>query len=87
VIAEVVRILRPGGMLILNVDVDGEPTAEEPHAFTADEVRHIVQPLRVERERSIPEPHGHVGTQLVVVAVKEAASDTPSTRLPAWISR
>jgi SAM-dependent methyltransferase len=87
VIAEVVRILRPGGMLILNVDVDGEPTAEEPHAFTAEEVRRLVEPLRVERERSIPEPHGHLGTQLVVVAVKEAASDTPSTRLPAWISR
>jgi hypothetical protein len=60
-------------MLILNVDVDGEPTAEEPHAFRAEDVRRIVRPLRVERERSIPEPHGHVGRQLVVVAMKDAA--------------
>ena len=87
VIAEVVRLLRPGGVLILNVDVDGVATAEEPHAFTADEVRRVVRPLRVERERSIPEPHGHVGRQLVVVATKDAGPDPPSTRLPAWISR
>jgi hypothetical protein len=62
-----------GGMLILNVDVDGEPTAEEPHAFSAEDVRRIVRPLRVERERAIPEPHGHVGRQLVVVAMKDVA--------------
>ena len=43
VTAEVARVLMPGGMLILNVDVDGEPTAEEPHAFSADDVRRIVQ--------------------------------------------
>ena len=73
VLAEVVRVLRPGGTLILNVDVDGEPTAEEPHAFTAAEVRRLVQPLRIERERSIPAPHGHMGRQLVVVATKLAA--------------
>jgi len=72
VTAEVARVLRPGGTLILNVDVDGEPTAEEPHAFSADDVRRIVVPLRVERELSIPEPHGRVGRQLVVVAVKDA---------------
>jgi ubiquinone/menaquinone biosynthesis C-methylase UbiE len=87
VIAEVVRLLRPGGVLILNVDVDGVATAEEPHAFTADEVRRVVRPLRVERERSIPGPHGQVGRQLVVVATKDAGTDPPSTRLPAWISR
>ena len=73
VTAEVARVLRPGGMLILNVDVGGEPTAEEPHAFSADDVRRLVRPLRVERERSIPAPHGHAGGQLVVVAIKDAA--------------
>ena len=72
VMAEVVRILRPGGTLILNVDVDGEPTAAEPHAFSAEDVRRLVRPLRVERERSIPEPHGHMGRQLVLVATKNA---------------
>ena len=32
--SETARVLKPGGMLILNVDIDGEATAEEPHAFT-----------------------------------------------------
>jgi hypothetical protein len=52
--------------------VDGERTAEEPHAFTADQVRALVRPLRVESERAIAEPHGHVGRQLVIVATKDA---------------
>jgi len=86
VLAEVVRVLRPGGLLILNVDVGGEPTAEEPHAFTTDDVRRLVAPLRVQRERSIPDPHGHMGAQLVVVAMKDASTDEPSTTLPRWIS-
>jgi SAM-dependent methyltransferase len=72
VLNEVARVLRPGGTLILNVDIDGEATAEEPHAFTAEAVRRLLGPLQVERERVLPEPHGHVGRQLVVVAVKPA---------------
>ena len=86
-IAEVVRVLRPGGMLILNVDVGGVPTAEEPHAFTEDEVRRLVRPLTIQRERSLPEPHGHAGRQLVIVATKGAEAKAPSTTLPTWISR
>jgi SAM-dependent methyltransferase len=86
VLAEVARILRPGGALILNVDIDGEPTAEEPHAFSADDVHGLLHPLRVRHERSIAEPHGHKGRQLVIVATKEADGETPSTRLLRWIS-
>jgi SAM-dependent methyltransferase len=86
VLAEVVRILRPGGTFILNVDVDGVATAEEPHAFSAGELRRLVHPLSVERERFLPEPHGHAGRQLVLVACKDAATDPPSTTLPRWIS-
>ena len=61
--------------------------SEQWDAHIRDDVRRLVEPLRVERQRSIPEPHGHVGTQLVLVAVKETATETASTRLPAWISR
>ena len=68
VLAEAKRLLRPGGTLILNVDVDGVPTAAEPHAFTVEEIRGLVAPLVVERELVVDEPHGHVGRQLVVVA-------------------
>jgi SAM-dependent methyltransferase len=86
VLSEVVRVLSPGGTLILNVDIEGEPTAEEPHAFSADDVRRLVRPLHLEHERTIDEPHGHKGRQLVIVATKDAEPDAPSTRLPTWIS-
>jgi SAM-dependent methyltransferase len=87
VLSEVVRVLARGGTLILNVDIEGEPTAEEPHAFSAEDVRRLVHPLRIEHERSIDEPHGHKGRQLVIVATKEAGARSPSTTLPRWISR
>jgi SAM-dependent methyltransferase len=86
VMSEVARVLRPDGALILNVDVDSVPTAEEPHAFTTEDIRALVRPLRVERERYLTEPHGHTGRQLVVVATKDAARDAPSNTLPRWIS-
>jgi SAM-dependent methyltransferase len=73
VLDEVARVLRPEGTLILNVDVDGEPTAAEPHAFSAEQVRALVEPLQIERERTLDEPHGHEGRPLVIVAVKPLA--------------
>jgi SAM-dependent methyltransferase len=68
VMGEVKRLLSPGGTLILNVDVDGVPTEAEPHAFTVEEVRRLVAPLAIERERLVEEPHGHAGRQMIVVA-------------------
>lgn len=68
--AEIHRILRPGGTLILNVDVDHPATATEPHSFTTADVRALVAAFEVERERALPEPHGHEGHALVVVARK-----------------
>jgi SAM-dependent methyltransferase len=85
VMSEVVRVLSPGGTLILNVDIEGEPTAEEPHAFSADDVRRLVHALRVEREHVIDEPHGHQGRQLVIVATKETEAGSSSNTLPRWI--
>jgi SAM-dependent methyltransferase len=71
VMAEAKRLLRPGGTLILNVDVEGVPTAAEPHAFSVEDVRRLVAPLRIERERLGDEPHGHEGRQLVIVARRD----------------
>jgi SAM-dependent methyltransferase len=68
VLAETKRILAPRGTLILNVDVEGVPSDTEPHAFTVPDVRRLVAPLRVERERLVAEPHGHAGRQMIVVA-------------------
>ena len=42
VLSETARVLKPGGTLILNVDIDGEATAEEPHAFTVEDVRRLL---------------------------------------------
>jgi hypothetical protein len=66
--AEAKRLLRPGGTLILNVDVEGVPTEAEPHAFEIEDIHRLVDPLTVEHEHLIEEPHGHEGRQLVVVA-------------------
>ena len=68
VLAEVKRLLRPGGTLILNVDIDGVPTAAEPHTFAIEDIHRLVDPLRIESERILEEPHGHEGRQLIVVA-------------------
>jgi hypothetical protein len=68
------------------VDIEGEPTAEEPHAFSAERVRRLFRPLHLEHERTIDEPDGHKGRQLVIVATKDAEAGSPSTTLPRWIS-
>jgi SAM-dependent methyltransferase len=86
VLNETARVLRPGGTLILNVDIEGEATAEEPHAFTVDQVRRLLGLLQIERERVLSEPHGHAGRQLVIVAAKPADGISASSRLPGWTS-
>lgn len=73
-LAEVRRILRPGGTLILNVDVDHAATPTEPHSFTTGDVRALVAGFDVARERELEEPHGHEGHALVVVARRPAGT-------------
>ena len=68
VIAEVRRILRPGGRLILNVDLDHPATATEQHSFGHDDVRALLAGLEIERETVRDGAHGHEGRSLVVVA-------------------
>jgi SAM-dependent methyltransferase len=68
VMGEVKRLLRPGGTLILNVDIEGVATPAEPHTFTIEDIHGLVAPLRIESEYIREEPHGHEGRQLIVVA-------------------
>ena len=68
VMDQVKRLLRPGGTMILNVDIEGVPTAAEPHTFRVEDIQRLVAPLRIESERILDEPHGHQGRQLIVVA-------------------
>jgi len=68
VVAEVHRLLRPGGTFILNVDLDHPATATEPHTFTEERVRQLLAPFEVERETIGERAHGHEGRSMVVVA-------------------
>ncbi|HEY1597205.1 MAG TPA: class I SAM-dependent methyltransferase [Thermoleophilaceae bacterium] len=68
VVAEVRRILRPGGTFILNVDLDHPATPTEPHTFTAKRVHELVSKFEVEREIVHERAHGHEGRSVVVVA-------------------
>jgi SAM-dependent methyltransferase len=67
-IAEARRLLRPGGTLILNFDVEHTPTATEPHALDADEVRSWLGAMAIEHEDVWDYAHGHDGHAVVLVA-------------------
>lgn len=77
VIAEARRLLRPGGTLILNFDVDHTPTPSEPHALDADQVRSWLHPMALVFEDSWTHPHGHDGHAVVLVAT-QALATSPS---------
>jgi SAM-dependent methyltransferase len=68
VLREAQRLLRPGGALILNFDVDHTPTATEPHALSAAAVRTALDGMTVVREQRWEHPHGSDGHAVVLVA-------------------
>jgi SAM-dependent methyltransferase len=68
VVAEARRLLRPGGTLILNFDVEHTPTAAEPHTLDAAEVRSWLAGMTIVREDVWDHPHGHDGHAVVLVA-------------------
>jgi SAM-dependent methyltransferase len=77
-IGEMRRILRPGGVLILSVDVDHPATATEPHSFALGDVRELVRPLEVEREELRDDAHGGGGGRRVVVVARRAPARQPA---------
>jgi SAM-dependent methyltransferase len=68
VLNEAQRLLRPGGTLILNFDVDHAPTATEPHALTSEQVRDALRDLTILHEATPDQPHGGAGQVVVMVA-------------------
>lgn len=62
------RLLRPGGTLILNFDVDHTPTATETHALDAAQVRSWLAPMPITFEDTWTHPHGRDGHAVVLVA-------------------
>ena len=83
VLAEVKRVLRPGGAFILNVDIDHSPTVTEPHRIDLASLRAWLVPLTIEREQLWPHSHGMDGRAVVLVAMKPR----PSVRSNAYLTR
>lgn len=57
-LAEMCRILREGGTLILMFDVGHAPTATEPHSLTVERVRAAITGLQVTRQEITDESFG-----------------------------
>ena len=72
VLAEVQRLLRAGGSLIANFDVDHTPTTTEPHRLTLEAVKDALQAMTIEHEVIGERPHGFDGQAVMLRARKRA---------------
>jgi SAM-dependent methyltransferase len=73
VLAEIQRLLRPGGVLIANFDVDATPTATEPHRLSLAWVRDALgATMTIEHEDAWERSHGVDGHAVVLRARKTA---------------
>lgn len=77
VVSEIVRVLRPGGTLILNVDLDHPASPTEPHEISKSMLHEWISALEIEHEREWD--HGHAGRDqpghaiVIVARLPEAA--------------
>jgi SAM-dependent methyltransferase len=75
VIAEAWRLLRPGGHLILNVDVDHPATPSEPHEIGLPKLRRWLERFEIVRQREWDGGHGGTvedpGHAVVILARKQ----------------
>lgn len=67
-LAEIRRILRPGGLAILLFDVGSAPSVREPHTLGPARVRAGLGDMTVIRERRWDEPFALDGHRMIVVA-------------------
>lgn len=69
VIAEIRRLLKPGGELLLDVDVDHPASATEPHSFSVEQVRELLEgSFEISSERLAATGHGGAGRALFIRA-------------------
>jgi SAM-dependent methyltransferase len=68
VVAEARRLLRVGGVLILNFDVEHAPTDAEPHTLSRDEVRAWLTPMTMVRDIEWDHGHSPEGHAAILVA-------------------
>lgn len=69
-LAEITRLLRPDGTLIVNVDLGHAPTVTEPHTLSRERLLAGLTAFEVVRERTLPGAHGS-GEALVLVAQRQ----------------
>jgi ubiquinone/menaquinone biosynthesis C-methylase UbiE len=72
VLAEVQRLLKPGGTLIANFDVDHTPSTTEPHSLSVAAVKAALSTMAIEHEELWERPHGFDGRAAVLRARKVA---------------
>ena len=72
VLAEIQRLLKPGGELIANFDVGHTPTPTEPHDLRVDAVKDALAAMTVEHEQAWDRAHGFDGHAVVLRARKAA---------------
>jgi SAM-dependent methyltransferase len=70
VLAEIQRLLRPGGSLIANFDVEHTPTPTEPHTLRLGAVKAALTSMSIEHERVWDHAHGFDGHAVVLRARK-----------------
>jgi len=70
-LAEARRILRPDGNLIALFDVGHVPSPTQPNALTMERVKAALPGMRIVREHSWPEPFGHDGHRVLLVATPD----------------
>jgi SAM-dependent methyltransferase len=68
VVAEARRMLRPGGVAILNFDVKHAPTDAEPHTLSVAEARGWLAPMAIELEKEWDRGHSREGHAAILVA-------------------
>ena len=69
-LAEIARLLRPGGTAIVNVDLGHAPTVTEPHTLSRERLATAMRDFDVVRERTPAGAHGG-GAALVLVAKRQ----------------